>query len=297
MSKTIILITGANGNTGKATAQHLLKRADRDHYVIRVGARSADKVADLVKYGAEYVHVDFSDKDSLREALKGVSRVWAIPPNPTMQQKEGERVQLFNNLVDAAKKAGVKHFVAGSTLGAANESTLFQREFRVGEKHLETSSIPYTILRLTAFQENYLMYKETLSKGFFAEPIGRGSLCPISVDDIGLAAAEVLLNPHPHANKAYELTGPKALTGTQIAHRLSKVIGTAVQYMDADPQQTLAFLSNFVPQYQAKAMLELYNQMATNAISKPSPDFEKITGRTGTRFYNRMKQMKAWGVL
>ncbi len=118
MSKTVILVTGANGNTGKATAQHLLKRADRDHYVVRVGARSEDKVADLVKYGAEFVKVDFSDKDSLKEALKGVTRVWGIPPSPTLQQKEGDRVQLFNNLVDAAKKAGVTHFVAGSTLGA-----------------------------------------------------------------------------------------------------------------------------------------------------------------------------------
>ncbi len=141
------------------------------------------------------------------------------------------------------------------------------------------------------------MHKDSLQKGFFAEPIGRGAFCPISVDDIGNAAAEVLLNPHPHVNKIYELTGPKALSGAQIAHRLSKVIGKPVQFMDADPQQTLAFFSNFLPQYQAKGLLELYNQIATNALSKPSPDYEKITGRTGTRFYNRMKQMKAWGVL
>lgn len=141
------------------------------------------------------------------------------------------------------------------------------------------------------------MYKDGLSKGFLAEPIGKGAFCPISVNDIGLAAATVLLNPHQHANKAYELTGPKALSGVQLAHRLSKVIGSPVQFMDSDPQQTLAFIPNFVAPYQAKALMEQYSQIVANTLSKPSPDFENITGRSGTRFYNRMKQMKAWGAL
>ncbi len=68
--KTVILVTGANGNTGKAVAQHVLRRADRDNYVVKVGARSQDKVADLVKQGAEFVHMDFDNKDSLHAALK-----------------------------------------------------------------------------------------------------------------------------------------------------------------------------------------------------------------------------------
>jgi uncharacterized protein YbjT (DUF2867 family) len=116
--KTVILVTGANGNTGKAVAQHLLKRADRDHYVVKVGARSEDKVADLVKLGAHYVKVDFSDAESLHAAVKGVDRVWATAPNPTKQQKENDRIHLVNNLIDAAKEANVKYFLFGSVLGA-----------------------------------------------------------------------------------------------------------------------------------------------------------------------------------
>jgi uncharacterized protein YbjT (DUF2867 family) len=68
--KTVILITGANGNTGKAVAQHVLRRADRDNYIVKVGARSQDKVADLVKAGAEFVQMDFNDKESLHAALQ-----------------------------------------------------------------------------------------------------------------------------------------------------------------------------------------------------------------------------------
>lgn len=68
--KTVILVTGANGNTGKAVAQHVLRRADHDNYVVKVGARSQDKVADLVKLGAEFVQMDFDNKESLHAALK-----------------------------------------------------------------------------------------------------------------------------------------------------------------------------------------------------------------------------------
>ncbi len=116
--KTVILVTGANGNTGKAVAQHLLKRADRDHYIIKVGARSEEKVADLVKLGAQYVKVDFSDSESLRVATQGIDRVWATAPNPTKQQKENDRIHLLNNFIDAAKDANVKYFLLGSLIGA-----------------------------------------------------------------------------------------------------------------------------------------------------------------------------------
>ncbi len=139
--------------------------------------------------------------------------------------------------------------------------------------------------------------KDNIAKGFIAEPIGNGAHCPVSVEDVGIAAAELLLNPYPHLNKAYDLTGPKALTGVQIAHRLSKAVGHKVNFVNADPEQTYQFLSQFIADYQAKGMVELYSLLANNVANTPSTDFTLITGRTGTRFYNRMKQLKAWGVL
>lgn len=169
--KTVILVTGANGNTGKAVAQHLLKRADSEHYVVKVGARSEDKVADLVKLGAHFVKVDFSDAESLHAAVKGADRVWATAPNPTKQQKENDRIHLVNNVIDAAKEANVKYFLFGSVLGARKyhgpdlrplsmtnninqeyEAVTFAREFRIAEKKLEASGIAYTHLRMAAFQ-------------------------------------------------------------------------------------------------------------------------------------------------
>jgi uncharacterized protein YbjT (DUF2867 family) len=117
-NKTVILVTGANGNTGKAVAQHLLKRADRDNYIVKVGARSEDKVADLVKSGAEFVKIDFNDIEGLHHALAGVHRIWATAPNPTKEQKENDRIHLVNNVIDAAKDTHVKYFLFGSVLGA-----------------------------------------------------------------------------------------------------------------------------------------------------------------------------------
>lgn len=70
MSKIVLLVTGAGGNTGKPVARHLLQKADKSKYTIRVSARRPEDVKDLVDQGAEFVHIDFMDQKSLREGLK-----------------------------------------------------------------------------------------------------------------------------------------------------------------------------------------------------------------------------------
>jgi uncharacterized protein YbjT (DUF2867 family) len=70
MNKTTILITSASGNTSNAAARHLLARVDKDKVNVRVGARSKDRIQDLIQKGAEYVKFDFFDKNSIVEALK-----------------------------------------------------------------------------------------------------------------------------------------------------------------------------------------------------------------------------------
>lgn len=70
MSKTVLLVTGAGGNTGKPVALHLLKKVDKSKYIIRVSAKKQEDVKDLVDQGAEFVSMDFMDQKSLHDGLK-----------------------------------------------------------------------------------------------------------------------------------------------------------------------------------------------------------------------------------
>ena len=61
----------------------------------------------------------------------------------------GQRIQQHKNVIEAAKKAGVKHIIYTSLLGATNDNTVksLAGEHVETEAALKASGITYTILR------------------------------------------------------------------------------------------------------------------------------------------------------
>jgi hypothetical protein len=70
---------------------------------------------------------------------------------------------------------------------------------------------------LTRQQENIIALREELNQGQLPEHMNTGRFAPLSIEDVGVSVATILLNPDAHRNKAYLLTGPEALTGEQQA--------------------------------------------------------------------------------
>jgi uncharacterized protein YbjT (DUF2867 family) len=296
MSKTVLLVTGAGGNTGKPVALHLLKKADKSKYIIRVSAKKQEDVKDLVDQGAEFVSIDFMDQKSLHDGLKGADRIWATPPNPAKDSKQGDRMIPLNNIVAAAKDVGVNFIVMGSAFGAELRNTNFAREFRDGEVNIEKSGLSYAFLRMVMFQENLLGQKDSLLKGSFTEPLGSGAFPPVSVEDVGEAAAEILLNPERHHNKAYEFTGPEDLTGDQKAAELSKALGRQVKYIPATKEDALKSFREIYPEHQAIGVLQLFEMCESGKVRVTSA-FKDITGKRGTTVQERFSQLKQTGAL
>jgi uncharacterized protein YbjT (DUF2867 family) len=66
-------------------------------------------------------------------------------------------------------------------------------------------------------------------------------LSPVDVEDIA-KAAYALLCDGGHEGKSYDMTGPEALTMTEIAERISAAIGRTIRYVNvsvADRRQAL----------------------------------------------------------
>ncbi len=106
-SNQIILVIGATGNQGGAVARHLLQRGK---FAVRALVRDENKPASqaLNQAGAEPVEGDLNDRASLDQALAGVSGVFSV-----QGLGEGLEVEILqgNTVADAAKAAGVKHFI------------------------------------------------------------------------------------------------------------------------------------------------------------------------------------------
>src|SRR5205814_8368667 len=100
------------------------------------------------------VRGDLGHPSSRDSALRGVRAVYSVQDFWTVGAKR--EVQQGKNLADAAKKAGVEHFVYSSVGGAERNSGIdhFESKWEV-EKYIRKLGLPATILRPAAFMENY----------------------------------------------------------------------------------------------------------------------------------------------
>ena len=222
-SDKTILVTGATGQQGGAVARHLLAQGWR----VRVLARDPNKPAAqaLAQAGAEVVQGDNEDRASLDAALQGVYGVFSVQ---SFAQKgvgpEGE-VRQGKALADAAKAAGVQHFVYSSAGGAERNTGVAQWESKGQiEQHIRALNLPYTILRPVAFMENYNWLRPLIRKGIFLKSGLRSDKTwqLIAVDDIGALASIAFGQPEEFIGKAIEIAGDE-LTEQEIVAVFSRV--------------------------------------------------------------------------
>jgi uncharacterized protein YbjT (DUF2867 family) len=194
-----ILVTGATGNVGSRLVRRLVGAGHK----VRAFARSGEKAK--FEGDVEIVTGDFDDKDSVRRALDGVTKMFLLSPAIDLERHDA-------NAIDAAKEAGVQLVVKQSVMGAPAKATHIPRWHRAGEERLEASGIPYVFLRPSSFMSNTLGWVGSIkASGTVYNPLGAAALPVVHPDDIADVAAAALTQPG-HANKAYEVTGPEAMT-------------------------------------------------------------------------------------
>lgn len=226
-SNQIILVTGATGNQGGAVSRHLLQRGV---FAVRALVRDKNKPAAqaLQQAGAELVEGDFDDRASLDRALQGVSGVFSL-----QVFKDGVEVEIRNGkaMADAAKAAGIEHFVY-SSVGSAERNTgipHFDSKFQV-EEYVRSLNFPYTILRPVFFFYNYNMMRPTVENGKLPQPLSpETKLQQLSEEDYGAMVAEVFERRADFLGRALELASVD-MTMTEIAAAFSQVLGKPVAY-------------------------------------------------------------------
>jgi len=164
-----ILIVGATGLLGRATALALLKEGQRVRALVRDPARATD----LQRAGAELMPGDLTDPGSLERACKGALRIFACAHSflgrGRLRSAQVDHIG-HSALIAAALTAGVPRFVYTSALGAREDHPIdfFRTKYEI-EEGLRESHIPYTILRPAAFMEQHVhafVGKPLLDKGF-----------------------------------------------------------------------------------------------------------------------------------
>lgn len=278
------LIIGATGNVGK----ELIKILSNHGHAVRTTVRSTTRTDELKSLAIEMVVADIGDPSSLKAAMNGIERVFFVTPGvPHM-------VELSSNIIQAAKDAGVKHLVKLSGADADVEAVTLTRWHRAVEKEIERSGIAYTFLRPNSFMQNIVNFNSQTIKdqGAFYAPMGDGKIALVDTRDIARVAFNVL-STAGHENKAYYLSGPSAISYSEIADTLSSVIGKSVRYVDVpDEVARQSMLDAGAPGVIVDAIMEMNHLNKLGKAAKVSNTVEEITGQKATSFESFVKDYK-----
>lgn len=224
-------ITGATGQLGRLVVDKLKERVSKENLVGLV--RSPEKAADLEIETREF---DYTKSDSLSKALKGIDHLLLISGSEV-----GQRKTQHENVIKAAKQAGVKWIVYTSLLHAETSSLSLAIEHVATEDFLASSGIPHTILRNGWYTENYTVSLPIAVKtGAVVGSAAEGRISSATREDYAEAAA-VVLTSEGHVGKVYELAGDSAYTLKDYAAEISSQTGKDIPYKDL-PEQEYAVL-------------------------------------------------------
>ncbi|WP_084530109.1 NmrA family NAD(P)-binding protein [Nocardia crassostreae] len=243
----LVLVTGATGNQGGATARHLLHLGRPVRALVHDPESAAAQ--ELAAAGAELAVGDFDDPDSIAAALSGAGAVFLVPP--ALYQDGGWDVEREarrgEDLVAAARAAGVGQLVFTGIASFRKEQNWGSVGKRRIEEAVRASDLHWTILRPVRFMENYLL------KGSIVDGIVDGvhrhlfaadkPLQMIAVADVAAFAVLAFTDPARFHGQTLELAGdsPTAVAAAAAAAaRISEITGHPVRYEEVGEAEATA---------------------------------------------------------
>lgn len=261
-----ILVLGATGTIGSKIAALLVAKGE----AVKAASRNATPVA-----GAEAVALDLTDTASLAQALaqalEGVDRIFAIVPAGYL-----DPVGLIGPVIEAAAVRKIK-VVLMTVSGADADDSIPYRQL---ELKLEKAGIPFAILRPNWFADNFHTYwREGVRHQVIAVPAAEGKSSFIDTRDIAESSV-ALLTTSRFDGKAYNLSGPEALSYGEAARVLSDFTGTAIAYQPIDDAAFIAMLTGAgVPEDYARFLATIFHPVREGWTARVTGDVEHLTGK------------------
>jgi NAD(P)H dehydrogenase (quinone) len=270
-----IIVTGAAGHLGRLVAEQLLERLAPEHLILVT--RRPEALRELRARGVDVRYGDFDDPASLRDAFAGGGRMLLISTDAI-----GRRVRQHRAAIDAAATAGVGHVVFTSIVNpvASNPTGAIASEPGKTEALLHRSGLAWTVLRFGSFAELVLPPAATaVQNRRLITNNGRGRIVLVSRRDCAEAAA-ITLTTDGHAGKTYEITGPQALSASDLAGLYADLSGQPVKVVQlSDTMLTWVLVGIGTPMPFAWRVTAFGRAVRRGYFDVVDPAFERLTGR------------------
>jgi NAD(P)H dehydrogenase (quinone) len=269
-----IAITGATGQLGRLVVTKLKTKVPATEIVALV--RSPSKAAGL---GVTVREANYARPETLTFALAGVDTLLLISGSEI-----GQRIAQHQNVIDAAKQAGVKWIIYTSLLRADTSPLSLADEHRATEAALRASGIAFTLLRNSWYTENYTgSVGGALAGGAFIGSAADGKISSAPRADYAEAAVAVLTGKG-HEGKTYELAGDRPYTLTDLAAEISRQTGRTIPYKNlAEADYAAALVSFGLPEELARAFAGYDVDASRGALFDSGHQLSALIGRPTTR--------------
>jgi uncharacterized protein YbjT (DUF2867 family) len=220
----MFLVTGATGGLGRRVIRVLRER----ELPVRALVQLTSRYGELEQRGAEIFIGDLRQERDIQKACRGVETIISAHGSNASTQGGAQAIDYRANidLIDAAKAAGVKHFVFVSVLGVDRgyeDAPVFKAKWAV-EQYLHASGLAYTILRPSGFASNLLplaeRFRQTGIYLLIGDPKARTSI--VSTDDL----AKIVVNAVTTAaalNQTFAVGGPEILERADIPRIFGRI--------------------------------------------------------------------------
>ncbi|MCW8956750.1 MAG: NmrA family NAD(P)-binding protein [Gammaproteobacteria bacterium] len=216
MSKKLIVVVGANGRQAQAAIGKLLDEG----FNIRALVRNFAKASDLLKHEhVEIVEGDLSKPDTLEHLFDNAYGLFMVLPYTHQALDYG------HSLLELARQSQLQHIVYSSVGGAERyEKVVHFRDKKAIEEHLQSTGIPYTILRPAGYMDEFAHPKSIrfivgLMRLYMSNQ-SRFQL--IALQDIGRFVAIAFNDPEQFKNRALEIAGDE-LTLDLMLEKIARV--------------------------------------------------------------------------
>jgi uncharacterized protein YbjT (DUF2867 family) len=269
------LVTGASGTVGRSLVEQLALAGEP------VRAMTRGPAATPFPGGVEVVHGDLADPGTLPAALAGAERLHLFPYPQTAAE-----------VVALASKAGVRRV---TVLSSGSVTVGFDTDYQLPvERAVEASGLEWTHLRPGEFAANRLaLWGPSIRTGRvvrwpYPDEVG----IPIHEADIAAVAVHALLEDG-HVGRAYDMTGPAALSVREQVAAIATVVGADVRLEEVSRSEALRRLEQqggwaavngpFLFGYEGFSANTEYPEIAAEEL-RPLPTVEQVTGRPARSF-------------
>lgn len=276
-----ILVTGATGTIGSQVIDHLRAR----DLPVRALIRDAARAKDLEARGVGVAIGDLSTGEGLTGALAGVQRAFLLTPGKPHFEGQAAMVDAF---LAAARGNELAYLVRHSIwdAGLEPEKPRAMRDHARDEAAIQGLGIRHTFLRSSFGMQSLLeqgMGATAAAEGVIYSALGEAPVAYVDLSDVAELAARCLADGEGHP--AYELSGPRTYTGSELAAAFATLLGRDVTLVTPPVEAVLEGMrSQGMPAFYIEHFPELLGYNGAGPLGRVSADLADALGRPARDF-------------